>query len=321
MERSENPKPDPATRSLSGKVVCVTGAGRGIGKAIAEYAAQAGASVVVVDLGVDVEGGGDSSSTPAREVCATIRAAGGAAVHACHDVATEGGASAIVECAIGAFGRIDGMVCCAGNLSHGVVQELPTEQWERTIGVHLSGQFHCTAAAARAMLAQGEPGRIVHFSSAAALIAPEFQPHYSAAKAGVMAFSRSCARALGPSGITVNCVLPGASTRMTEKIWSDNPTRRTDTIGLSLSAEDAVGTWRDPANVAPFVIHLLGDGAARINGQAFALVGYQVTLVEPARYGPTIRSDGPWATDDLSRQVAESFPSLDGPAESSWPPA
>jgi len=276
---------------------------------------------VVADLGDTVEGDGSVSSEPARRVCEVIADSGGRAVDACEDVSSERGALAIVDRALEAFGRIDGMVCCAGNLSHGAVHELSAEQWATTIGVHLNGQFHCTAAAARAMLAQGEPGRIVNFASAAALIAPEFQPHYSAAKAGVMALSRSSARALGRFGITVNCVLPGASTRMTEKIWAENPNRRTDKIGLSLSAQDAIGTWRDPANVAPFVRRLLSDAGARINGRAFAVVGYQVTLVEEARYGRTIRSDGPWDPTELASAVDEAFPELDGPTESRWPPA
>jgi len=223
--------------ALKGKVVCVTGAGNGIGRAVAERLALEGSAVVVADLGTKVEGDGAASAAPAQAVTDVIHARGGQATAVWEDVSTKSGADAIVTAAIDAFGRIDGMVCCAGNLSHARVHELTSEAWNAMIGVHLTGQFHCTAAAARAMLASETAGRIVHFASAAALRAAPASPHYAAAKAGVMAFSRSCARALAPAGITVNCVLPGASTRMTDKIWEGSRHRAADTTGLSLTSQ------------------------------------------------------------------------------------
>jgi NAD(P)-dependent dehydrogenase (short-subunit alcohol dehydrogenase family) len=309
-------------------VVVVTGAGRGIGRGIAEAAAGAGAAVVVADRGVGIEGSGDGSLGPAVEVAEAIEARGGSAVAIGADVAEEAGADGIVAAAIERFGRIDAMVCCAGILSHARIEEIELADWQATIDVHLTGQFLCTRAAARAMLAAGEGGRIVLFSSASALSGPEQQPHYTAAKAGVLGLTRSCSRSLRPDGISVNCVLPGASTRMTDKIWEEisTPTWADEEATvpgatMTMRSEDAVGTPRDPANVAPFVVYLLGDEAAAINGRAFAVVGYQVTLLEEPSYGETIRSDGPWDAADLAASVAAGMPALADPRENPpWPP-
>jgi len=304
--------------ALTGKVVVVTGAGRGIGRAIALLAAREGARVVVADIGGAVDHGGDVTEGPATEVVEQIGMDGGIATASVEDISTSAGAARVVATALAAYGRIDAMVCCAGILGHGQVHEITEQQWSDVINVHLGGHFACTSEASRAMIASGTPGRIVHFSSAAALKAPKIQPAYAAAKAGVMALTSSSAKALAEHAITVNCILPGASTRMTDKVWADQP-GRVDVAGLSLRSEDSAGTWRDPANVAPFVIHLLRDEAATITGAVFAVVGHQVTTVLPATYGSSIVAEQQWSLEALSASVPDLL--ADGDlAESPWPP-
>ena len=304
--------------ALAGKVVVVTGAGRGIGRAIALLAAHEGARVVVADIGGAVDHAGDVTDGPATEVVEQITTGGGIAAASVEDVSTSAGAARVVATAVAAYGRIDAMVCCAGILDHGEVHEISERQWNDVIAVHLGGHFACTSEASRAMIASGIAGRIVHFSSASALKAPKIQPAYAAAKAGVMALTASSAKALAVHGITVNCVLPGASTRMTDKVWADQPDR-VDVAGLSLRSEDSAGTWRDPANVAPFVIHLLRDEAATITGGAFAVVGHQVTTVLPATYGSSIVADRQWSMEALSARVPDLLAGADV-TESPWPP-
>lgn len=307
-----------AGSALTGKVVVVTGAGRGIGRAISLLAAREGARVVVADVGGAVDHAGESSDGPATEVVEQIVAEGGIATAGIEDVSTSAGAARVVATALAAYGRIDAMVCCAGILDHGPVHEITEQQWNDVIDVHLGGHFACTSEASRAMIAAGVPGRIVHFSSASALKAPRIQPAYAAAKAGVIALTSSSAKALAEHAITVNCILPGASTRMTDKVWDDQPDR-VDVAGLSLRSEDSAGTWRDPANVAPFVVHLLRDEAATITGAVFAVVGHQITTVLPATYGRSIVADQQWTLDALS--VAVPGLVVDGDrAESPWPP-
>jgi NAD(P)-dependent dehydrogenase (short-subunit alcohol dehydrogenase family) len=182
-------------------------------------------------------------------------------------------------------------------------------------------------------------GSIVNFSSAAAYMTPPLAAAYNTAKAGVLGFMRSAALGLAEHGIRVNAVLPGASTRMTDEIFgkwgmatrdvelaaqsrvADTKSEtRTVAKGLGLTSDMAAGTWRDPANVAPFVVLLLSDRTAGISGEAFCVVGYQVTKLRGYSYGSTIRSEGPWNLDDLARQFEAKLAPEPGLVELPWPP-
>lgn len=302
---------------LAGKVEVVTGAGRGIGRAIALGLAAEGARVVVADYGGALDVRQKGSSEPADEVVAEIKALGGEAVSCAEDVSSMEGGQRIVQVAIDNFGRLDGMVCCAGIMVQKYLWEMEEKDWDDVIAVHLKGHFSCAQAAARVMMPQGS-GRLVFISSGSyAGIAS--QPSYSAAKAGILGFTWSCASALFPHGITTNCVVPSAATRMSDKTLGDYIPLN-DQAGETVRSDFAGGTYRDPANIAPIAIYLLSDAAEDVNGQVFRAVGFQIDRLGDLTFDRTITSDGPW---DLA-SLFERLPKEMGPdlkrEPLPWPP-
>src|SRR5258707_7904338 len=200
---------------LDGKVAVVTGSGRGIGRAVAKAMAAHGAAVVVNDLGVTVDGKKEPS-TPADEVVAEIKAAGGVAVPNSLDIATVSGGQGVVDHAIREFGKLDILVNVAGILRDRMIFNMSEQEWDDVIRVHLKGHY-CTIRPASAHMRERKSGRIINFSSNSALGSPG-QPNYAAAKAGILGLTYSCAASLQKYGITVNAIMPGAATRMTDSI-------------------------------------------------------------------------------------------------------
>jgi NAD(P)-dependent dehydrogenase (short-subunit alcohol dehydrogenase family) len=197
---------------LAGRVVVVTGGGRGIGRAIALAAAREGADVVVADYGGALHAREGASSKPADDVVAEITGAGGRAVAAAEDVSTMEGGRNVVQAAVDNFGRLDGLVCCAGLTVTKYLWEMEERDWDDVIAVHLKGHFSCAQAAARVMMPQ-ESGSLVFIGSGAFAGTPNM-PSYATAKGGVLGFTWSTANALARFGITTNCVVPSAATRM-----------------------------------------------------------------------------------------------------------
>ena len=203
---------------LDGKVAAVTGSGRGIGRAVAKAMAAHGAAVVVNDLGVSVAGEQETKS-PADDVVAEIRKAGGKAASNHLDIATMAGGKGLVDQAIKEFGKLDIVVNIAGILRDRMIFSMSEEEWDAVIRVHLKGHF-CTIHYASIHMRERKAGRIINFSSNAALGAPG-QPNYAAAKAAILGLTYSCAIALAKYNITVNAIMPGAATRMTDTIPAD----------------------------------------------------------------------------------------------------
>jgi NAD(P)-dependent dehydrogenase (short-subunit alcohol dehydrogenase family) len=278
------------SRHLEGKVAAVTGGGRGIGREVSRALAAQGAAVVVNDLGVSVAGQQETVS-PADDVAKEIKAGGGNAASNHMDISTPEGGEGLVNQAIKEFGKLDILVNVAGILRDRMIFNMTIEEWDAVINVHLRGHF-CTMRPASAHMRERRFGRIINFSSNSALGSPG-QPNYAAAKAGILGLTFSAANSLQKYGITVNAIMPGAATRMTDTI----PEGRLP--GTRPASEEAVGTPMDPANVPPIIVYLASDEAATVNGQCFGASGYRITRythVEPDRI---LSSNGPWDIDQL----------------------
>ena len=293
---------------LEGKAVVVTGGGRGIGRTIALAAAAEGARVVVADYGGALDKNEAGSSEPADAVVAEIEAAGGQAVAAAVDISTMAGGREVVDAALDSFGRFDAIACCAGISVTKYLWEISEQEWDDSIAVHLKGHFSCAKAAAKVLVPQGS-GSLVFFSSGALNGMPNVTA-YATAKAGILGFTWSTANALGRFGITTNCMVPSAATRMSDDIYT-NAGKLSNRLGDTMRSDLASGTYRDPANVAPFAVYLMSDKARDVNGQVFRVQGYEVGRLGMLRYFPTMTNLGQWDVDTLAERLpAELGPDL-----------
>ncbi|MEU1530333.1 3-oxoacyl-ACP reductase [Streptomyces fagopyri] len=269
---------------LEGLAAIVTGAGRGLGRAEALELAGLGASVVVNDYGrPGRDGSGAASATPAEEVAAGIRAAGGRALAHTGDVADHEQARDLVESAVAEFGRLDILVNNAGILRDRMVFSMSEEEWDSVVRVHLKGHFNMTHFAsahwrARSKAADGPVyGRIVNTSSEAFLAGSAGQPNYAAAKGGIVGLTTSTALALARYGVTANVICPRARTRMTEDVFAGFPAGQA-------GAEPGEGIDPlAPEHVAPLVGYLASPAAAHVNGQLLVVHGGMVAIVERPR--------------------------------------
>ncbi|HLK11203.1 MAG TPA: SDR family NAD(P)-dependent oxidoreductase [Candidatus Binatia bacterium] len=284
---------------LKGRVAVVTGAGRGIGRAIAALMAAEGAAVVVNDVGAAVDGSGAAADV-ADEVVRAIRAEGGTAVANHDSVSDFRAAEQIVGTAIREFGRIDVLVNNAGILRDRMIFNMSEAEWDAVVAVHLKGTFNCTRHAAVHMRQQ-RGGRIVSMSSTSGVFGNTGQVNYGAAKDGIAGLTRVAARDLGRYGITVNAVCPGAATRMTATVpESAREARAKGRIAGPAGARPQALAHMGPENVAPWVVYLATDAARDVNGQVFFVMGGLIALLDYPAPVRTIQKEGRWTPEEIA---------------------
>ena len=290
---------------LEGRVVIVTGSGRGIGAEVAKWMAADGASVVVNDIGASLDGMGDSDA-PAQITVQAIRDAGGAAVASLDSVADYESAGRVVQTAIDNFGRVDAVCHVAGILRDRMVFNMTETEWDGVLQVHLYGAFNMVRNCVPHMIKQ-KYGRIVLFSSGSGLGASG-QANYAAAKEGMVGFARSLSRELAPHGITANAVYPGGATRMTASVPASTTQLRQqqraqgqdDSDDMPLQAPPEAS---DPANNAPKAVYLCSEAAGNITGQVIGVSGWQATLLSPRHVIRSIHKSGRWTLDELDSLI------------------
>ena len=281
---------------LEGKVVAVTGAGRGIGREIAMLCASEGAAVVINDPGVG-EGGDGGEAGPAEQTASDIVAAGGQAIANLASVADPVGAISIVEDALKKFGRIDAVVNNAGILRDTIWHKMSHEDWRAVIDVHLNGAFNVSKAATPYFREQ-QSGSFVHFTSTSGLIGNVGQANYSAAKLGIVGLSQSIALDMARAGVRSNCIAPFAWSRMTASIPTDTPAAMERVKRMqSMGAE----------KIAPLVAFLASDLSKDVSNQIFAVRRNEIVLFSKPRPIRSMTKAEGWTAQSIADELVPSF--------------
>jgi NAD(P)-dependent dehydrogenase (short-subunit alcohol dehydrogenase family) len=291
-----------------GRVVIVTGAGRGLGREHALEFARQGANVVVNDLGAEIDGSG-ASSGPAGEVVAEIEALGGAAIANGANVADWDQAEAMIASAVETFGRLDVLVNNAGFLRDRMLANTSEAEWDAVVNVHLKGHFVPSRHAIAYWRDQSKAGnpvdaRIINTSSGAGLMGSVGQGNYAAAKAGIVGLTLVEAAEFGRYGVTVNAIAPAARTRMTEAVFADT------------MAAPGEGEWdaMAPANVSPLVVWLGSADAAGVTGRVFEVEAGKISVADGWQHGPEVDKAARWDPADVGDAVRGLLAAAPAPA-------
>jgi NAD(P)-dependent dehydrogenase (short-subunit alcohol dehydrogenase family) len=292
-----------------GRVVIVTGSGRGLGRAHALELVAEGARVVVNDLGCELDGTGGGTG-PAGEVVAEIRASGGEAVANGDDVADFDGAARMVAAALDAFGGLDVVVNNAGFVRDRMFANAAEDEWDAVVRVHLKGHFAVARHAAAHWRDQAKAGRpvdarIINTSSGAGILGSVGQAAYSAAKAGIATLTLVQAAELGRYGVTANALCPAARTRMTEGVFTEMMATPDEA-----DAFDAMA----PENVSPLVAWLASPQSAHVSGRVFEVEGGKVGIATGWQHGPTADKGDRWDAAELGPVVDDLLARAPAPA-------
>jgi NAD(P)-dependent dehydrogenase (short-subunit alcohol dehydrogenase family) len=293
--------------ALEGRVAVITGAGRGLGRAHALLFAAEGASVVVNDLGAEMDGTGDDRSL-AQTVVDEITALGGQAAANTDDVSSWSGGQRLIECAIDVFGDLHVLVNNAGILRDRTLVNMTEDEWDDVISVHLKGHFVPTRHAAAYWRAEHKADRtvrasVVNSSSTSGLLGNPGQINYGAAKAGVAAFTIIAAQELVRYGVRVNAIVPAARTRLT------SATPGLDEIVKAPEDSKAFDMW-DPANASPLVAWLAAESCP-VTGKVFFIQGGTVKLMNGWTMGDGVERPDRWTMEALSEQLGKLVGSSD----------
>jgi NAD(P)-dependent dehydrogenase (short-subunit alcohol dehydrogenase family) len=280
------------------RVVIVTGAGGGLGRAHALAFAAEGARVVVNDIGTSREGEG-ASTAPAQQVVDEIRAAGGEAVANTNDIADWDGAHALIETALDEFGTLDVLVNNAGFLRDRMLANMSVEEWDAVIRVHLRGHFCPLRHAAAYWKEQSKSGanvdaRIINTSSGAGLMGSVGQGNYAAAKAGIVGLTLNASAEFGRYGVTANAIAPAARTRMTETVMVDM--MKAPEVGFDAMA---------PENVSPLVVWLGSAESKDVTGRVFEVEGGMISVADGWQHGPKVDKGQRWEPAEVGGVVHE----------------
>ncbi|MFC9552206.1 SDR family oxidoreductase [Rhodococcus sp. NPDC056960] len=286
---------------VDGRVVIVTGAGRGIGRAHALAFAAEGAKVVVNDIGAGIDGSATGES-PAEQVVAEIVAAGGEAVVNGDDVADWAGAENLIRTAIDTYGRLDILVNNAGFLRDRMLVGMSEQEWDAVVRVHLKGHFATLRHAAAYWRAEAKAGnpvdaRIVNTSSGAGLQGSIGQGNYAAAKAGIAEMTIQAAAELKNYGVTVNAIAPAARTRMTVGAGG--------AMAEAMAAPEEGFDAMAPENISPLVVWLGSVESKDVSGRVFEVEGGKITVAEGWRHGPTEDKGARWEPKEIGPVVAD----------------
>lgn len=297
--------------TLQDKVVLVTGAGNGIGRAIAHYCAAQGARVVVNDFGTSLTGDKQDSS-PAETVVNEIKEAGGQAVANLDSVSDPEGAQRMVDLGVETWGRIDGVVNNAGVLRDKIFHKMGLEDWKLVIDTHLNGSFYTSIAAAQHFKAQGS-GAFVHMTSPTGVVGMLGQANYGAAKSGIIGLSKAIALDMKRAGVRSNTVSPSAFTRMLDNIVAETPEQK---------ARLAKAKLNTPEKVAPLIAYLLSDLAEGITGQIFGVRRNELMLFNQIRPIRSVAYGDGWTQEAIHDSAIPSmkrfFTPLDGGEYFAW---
>ena len=283
---------------MEGKVAVVTGAGNGIGQAIAVLMARHGAKVIINDIGVSVSGEGGSTA-PAEETLGMISNIDGQAVINNDSVADAGSAKKIVQCALDNFGRIDAVVNSAGILRDAIFHKMTASDWTDVINVHLNGSFFVASAAAGVFRKQ-ESGAFVFMVSASGLIGAIGQANYAAAKLGITALSKSIALDMKRFNVRSNCIAPVAWSRMISSIPTDTPEQKARVDKMMQIT---------PEKNAPLSVFLASDSASHISGQVFGVRKNEMYLYDQMRLARMVADAEGWTPTAIAERAMPAFES------------
>jgi NAD(P)-dependent dehydrogenase (short-subunit alcohol dehydrogenase family) len=280
-----------------GRVVIVTGAGRGIGREHALEFARQGARVVANDLGIQLDGAGNRTSEVAQSVVEEIRALGGEAVANADDIASWDGAQALVRTAVDTFGDLHVLVNNAGFVRDRMLVSMSESDWDDVVRVHLKGHFAPIRHAGAYWRQQSKSGhqveaRIINTSSGAGLLGSVGQGNYGAAKGGIATMTLIAAAEMGRYGVTVNAIAPSARTRMTEEVFAS-----------MMAKPDSGFDAMHPGNVSPLVAWLGSVESRHVTGRVFEVEGGIISVASGWRHGPRVDRGDRWDPADVGAAV------------------